>query len=173
MLFWFSSVIKKQKGKRHLKKTQKKANHSILLPFSDLWYDTLLFTSWAGSGYRSHSFFIRLYIVSPRRAWYLNALSFFVLYNTITTHSRRRRREVQKWIIICLARKWKLEVLVLCFWYFSHFGRNWGWTSQAGLNILADGESIEARRAYGYCHFHSSFDLPGKKHVLDSTLYCN
>ena len=165
----------KAKGKTPLKKRRKK--QIILYYCLSLISDTTLSYSLLGlaPGTGTTPFFIRLYIVSLRDApdILMLFLSFFVLYNTITTHSRRRRREVQKWIIICLARKWKLEVLVLCFWYFSHFGRNWGWTSQAGLNILADGESIEARRAYGYCHFHSSFDLPGKKHVLDSTLYCN
>lgn len=175
MLFWFPSVIK-AKGKTPFKKTQKKSKSFYTIYCLSLIFDTTLSYSLLGLAPGTGPIPLFDYTLSLRDApdILMLFLSFFVLYNTITNHSRRRRREVQKWNIIYLARKWKLEVLVLCFfWYFSHFGRNWGWTSQAGLNILTDGESVEARRVHGYCHFHSSFDLPGKKHVLDSTLYCN
>ena len=89
---------KKQKGKRHLKKRRKK--QIILYYCLSLISDTTLSYSLLGlaPGTGTTPFFIRLYIVSLRDApdILMLFLSFFVLYNTITTHSRRRRREVQK-----------------------------------------------------------------------------
>ena len=134
----------KAKGKTPLKKRRKK--QIILYYCLSLISDTTLSYSLLGlaPGTGTTPFFIRLYIVSLRDApdILMLFLSFFVLYNTITTHSRRRRREVQKWIILYLARKWKLEVLVLCFWYFFAL-----W-EELGLNITGWTEHTGRRREY-------------------------